>query len=397
MNIKIWILQDFLPPNKYPYSDINHMSKILIIGDTHLGLGYPNSVDKWFKVHREYFEEFLLPLVTKELTKDDIIIHCGDLFDNRSVVPINILNYAQDLLEKLAKICPMHILIGNHDLYTKASNDVNTVKLYKYIPNITVYEEPTKIEFCGKSILMLPWVEKKSDQINQLKKFSGSDYLFCHSDLNGAKMHLTSVAHKNNDKIDVEEFSGYKNVYSGHIHILQVTKNFTFVGNNFEMDRNDINNQKGIFILDVIGESERFVKNEISPRYKKIYIRTQEDIDILESISTKDYIDLFISNSLLINNRKLRRKLEMVLETGNFASVDYIDDIVNEEKSTKTVLDELTEEELKAGVIPSIELDYTDLIREYINNQKYESEKIKMGVISEFNEVARIYDEGFTS
>ena len=373
------------------------MSKILIIGDTHLGLGYPNSVDKWFKVHREYFEEFLLPLVTKELTKDDIIIHCGDLFDNRSVVPINILNYAQDLLEKLAKICPMHILIGNHDLYTKASNDVNTVKLYKYIPNITVYEEPTKIEFCGKSILMLPWVEKKSDQINQLKKFSGSDYLFCHSDLNGAKMHLTSVAHKNNDKIDVEEFSGYKNVYSGHIHILQVTKNFTFVGNNFEMDRNDINNQKGIFILDVIEESERFIKNEISPRYKKIYIRTQEDIDILESISTKDYIDLFISNSLLINNRKLRRKLEMVLETGNFASVDYIDDIVNEEKSTKTVLDELTEEELKAGVIPSIELDYTDLIREYINNQKYESEKIKMGIISEFNEVARIYDEGFTS
>lgn len=397
MNIKILILQDFLPPNKYPYSDINRMSKILIIGDTHLGLGYPNSVDKWFKVHREYFEEFLLPLVTKELTKDDIIIHCGDLFDNRSVVPINILNYAQDLLEKLAKICPMYILIGNHDLYTKASNDVNTVKLYKYIPNITVYEEPTKIEFCGKSILMLPWVEKKSDQINQLKKFSGSDYLFCHSDLNGAKMHLTSVAHKNNDKIDVEEFSGYKNVYSGHIHILQVTKNFTFVGNNFEMDRNDINNQKGIFILDVIEESERFIKNEISPRYKKIYIRTQEDIDILESISTKDYIDLFISNSLLINNRKLRRKLEMVLETGNFASVDYIDDIVNEEKSTKTVLDELTEEELKAGVIPSIELDYTDLIREYINNQKYESEKIKMGVISEFNEVARIYDEGFTS
>jgi DNA repair exonuclease SbcCD nuclease subunit len=371
------------------------MSKILIIGDTHLGLGYPNSVDKWFKVHKEYFEDFLLPLVQKELTGDDIIVHCGDLFDNRSVVPINILNYAQDLLEKLSKICPVHILIGNHDLYTKATNEVNTVKLYKYIPNITVYEQPTKIEFCGKSILMLPWVEKKSDQIEQLKKFSGSDYLFCHSDLNGAKMHLTSVAHKNPDKIDVEEFSGYKNVYSGHIHILQVTKNFTFVGNNFEMDRNDLGNQKGIFILDVIEESERFIKNEISPRYKKVYIRTQEDIDTLESISTKDYIDLFISNTLLINNRKLRRKLEMVLETGNFASVDYIDDIIKEDKSNKSVLDEVSEEELNSGIIPSIELEYTDLIREYINNQKYESPKIKIGIIEEFNEIARIYDENF--
>jgi DNA repair exonuclease SbcCD nuclease subunit len=373
------------------------MSKILIIGDTHLGLGYPNSVDKWFKVHKEYFEDFLLPLVQKELNEDDIIIHCGDLFDNRSVVPINILNYAQDLLEKLSKICPMHILIGNHDLYTKATNEVNTVKLYKYIPNITVYEEPTKIEFCGKSILMLPWVEKKKDQVDVLSKFTGCDYLFCHSDLNGAKMHLTSVAHKNGDKIDVEEFSGYKNVYSGHIHILQVSKNFTFVGNNFEMDRNDINNQKGIFILDTFIDEERFIPNNISPKYKKIYIRTQEDIECLESVSTKDYIDLFISNSLLINNRKLRRKLETMLESGNFASVDYIDDLVLESGDVegKSVIDDITEEELNNGVVPSIQLEYTDLIRQYINTQKYESEKIKNGVLQEFNEIAKIYDEGY--
>ena len=372
------------------------MSKILVIGDTHLGLGYPNSVDKWFRVHKEYFEEFLVPLVMREMSYSDMIVHCGDLFDNRSVVPINILNYAQDLLEKLSSICTVHIIIGNHDLYTKATNDVNTVKLYKYIPNVTVYEEPTKIDFYGKSILMLPWVEKKQDQTDLLKHFSGCDYLFCHSDLNGAKMHLTSVAHKNQDKIDVEEFSGYKNVYSGHIHILQVSKNFTFVGNNFEMDRNDINNQKGIFILDVLLDEERFVPNNISPKFRKVYIRTQEDIENLESVSTKDYIDLFISNSLLINNRKLRRKLEVMLESGNFSTVDYIDDLVLENnEETKSVIDEITEEELSSGVVPSIQLEYTDLIRQYINTQKYESEKIKNGVLQEFNEISRIYDEGY--
>jgi DNA repair exonuclease SbcCD nuclease subunit len=372
------------------------MSKILVIGDTHLGLGYPNSVDKWFKVHKEYFEDFLLPLVKRDLGPNDIVVHCGDLFDNRSVIPINILNFAQNLLEQISKICPVHILIGNHDLYTKSSNDVNTVKLYKYIPNVTVYEEPTRIDFYGKSILMLPWVEKKIDQVSILKKFSGCDYLFCHSDLNGARMHLTSVAHKNSDKIDVEEFSGYKNVYSGHIHILQVNKNFTFVGNNFEMDRNDINNQKGVFILDVLTSDEVFIPNNISPKFKKIYIRTQEDIESLESVSTKDYIDLFISNSLLINNRKLRRKLETMLESGNFASVDYIDDLVLEKNDeVKSVIDDITEEELDNGVVPSIKLEYTDLIRQYINTQKYESEKIKNGVLQEFNEIARIYDEGY--
>jgi division protein CdvB (Snf7/Vps24/ESCRT-III family) len=161
------------------------------------------------------------------------------------------------------------------------------------------------------------------------------------------------------------------------------------------MDRNDINNQKGIFILDTLIDEEKFVPNDVSPKYKKIYIRTQEDIESLESVSTKDYIDLFISNSLLINNRKLRRKLEMMLESGNFASVDYIDDLVLESGEVKSVIDEITEEELNNGVVPSIQLEYTDLIRQYINSQKYESEKIKNGVLQEFNEIARIYDEGY--
>jgi DNA repair exonuclease SbcCD nuclease subunit len=377
------------------------MSKILIIGDTHLGLGYPNSVDKWFKVHQEYFNNFLIPLIKREMTKDDLIIHCGDLFDNRSVVPINILNYAQSILEEMSQICPVNILIGNHDLYTKATNDVNTVKLYKYIPNIVVYEEPTKIDFMGKSILMLPWVEKRKDQIEVLKKYSGCDYLFCHSDLNGAKMHLSSVAHKNLDKIDVEDFSGYKNVYSGHIHILQRNKNFTFVGNNFEMDRNDLGNQKGIFILDTIDGTERFIPNNVSPRFKKMYVRSEEDILSLEEVSTKDfYVDLIISSSLLVNNRKLRRKLEGMLESGNFASVDYLDDmsIMRDEKMKELgINEELTQEELEAGVIPTIQLEYTEVIRQYINGQGHDSEKIKSGIVQEFNEVVRIYEENYKS
>ena len=376
------------------------MSKILIIGDTHLSLGYPNNLDKWFKVHQEYFNTFLFPLIEKEMTSDDIIIHCGDLFDNRSIVPINILNYAQSLLERLGKICPVHILIGNHDLYTKSSNDINTVKLYKYIPNITVYEDPTKIEFMGKSILMMPWVERRKNQIEILKQFSGCNYLFCHSDLNGAKMHLSSVAHKNLDKIDVDEFSGYKNVYSGHIHILQRSKNFTFVGNNFEMDRNDMGNQKGIFILDVVDGNERFVPNNVSPKFKKVYVRNEDDINMLETISNREfYIDLFISNSLLINNRKLRRKLEGMLESGNFASVDYIDDmsIIRDEKLSDIGIESVTQEELESGVIPTIKLDYTELIRNYISDQKYDSDKIKNGVVQEFNEVIKLYEDNYKS
>lgn len=362
------------------------MSKILLLGDVHLGLGFPNKSSQWFKVHKQYFDLFLFPLLEKELCKDDVIVQLGDLFDNRSSIPIDVLNYAQYIVEKMSQICQFHIIVGNHDLYTRTTNTVNTVKLFKYIPNVFVYEEATKINLFGKDILMLPWVNKRTDQVELLKKYSGCDYLFCHSDLNGAKMHLTSIAHKNTDKISVEEFSGYKNVYSGHIHLLQRNKNFTFTGNVFQMDRNDYLNTKGIFILHTETGEEQFIENTISPQFKKLYLKSEDDLVKLDVLSTNDYIDLSISNTLLIGNRKLRRKLEEVLSTGSFSSVDYIDDI------NKT--EDLITEEYDIEDLQNQNIEYSDIIREHINKQTYES-KTKIGILSEFEEIMRIYGDKY--
>ena len=360
------------------------MSKILLIGDCHLGLGFPNKTEHFFKVSKDYFENFLFPIIETKLTKDDIIVQLGDLFDNRNIVPINILNYAQNIIERMSKICQVHILIGNHDIYNKSDNNINSLKPFNYIPNVFVYETPTKILYNNKQILMMPWIEDKKEQINILKKYSGCDYLFCHSDLNGAKMHLNSVAHRNSDKIDIEEFSGYGKVMSAHIHLVQKNKNFTFVGSIHEMDRNDIDNQKGIFVLDTNTETEIFIPNNISPKFKKVYVNKEEDVELLNEGMTKDWIDLFVSNSLLVNNRKLRRKMESILQTGSFASVEYIDDISSDEEAKE---DELINESL------SINLDYSEYIKNYINSNTYESDKIKSGILSEFETIIEIYKE----
>jgi hypothetical protein len=81
-------------------------------------------------------------------------------------------------------------MVGNHDLYNKGSNDINSVRLFGYInKNITVYEKTETLEIGGKKIVFMPWVEKRLDMIKELSNNLG-DYLFCHSDLNGCKMHL---------------------------------------------------------------------------------------------------------------------------------------------------------------------------------------------------------------
>jgi hypothetical protein len=43
-------------------------------------------------------------------------------------------------------------MVGNHDLYNKGSNDINSVRLFGYInKNITVYEKTETLEIGGKN------------------------------------------------------------------------------------------------------------------------------------------------------------------------------------------------------------------------------------------------------
>lgn len=371
------------------------MSKIYLVGDTHIGLGYPNKTEKWLKVHQEYFNDFLIPTLQNNVKEGDIIIHLGDLFDNRNVIPINLLNFAMDQVERISKIAPLHIIVGNHDCWSRSSDEINTVRPFKYIPNVSIYDKVSTIEYKGNKLLLMPYFDKKKDQIGHINNNKDCDYLFCHSDLNGAKMHLTSVAHKNLDKIDVDEFKGFKGVYSGHIHLVQRNKNFVFVGSNFQMDRNDYGDQKGLFTIDVETGEEEFIPNNISPVFKKVRIVEEDDIELLEELKdTKDYVDITISNNLLVSNRKLRRKLEILLEKGNFASIDYIDDITNElEDGEEQAIDESIDEN---NIDISIQLDYEDYVKEYILKQKYDNEKFKNGVITEYDEIIKIYKENYT-
>jgi hypothetical protein len=161
------------------------------------------------------------------------------------------------------------------------------------------------------------------------------------------------------------------------------------------MDRNDYGDQKGITILDTnTGETE-FIPNNISPVFKKVRVVNEDDVIFLETLKdSKDYIDIAISNNLLISNRKLRRKLEVMLEKSNFASVEYIDDITKE-----LVDDELNESiEINEETLDiSISLDYEDYVKEYILKQSYDNDKFKSGIISEYNEVIKIYKENFNN
>jgi hypothetical protein len=43
----------------------------------------------------------------------------------------------------------------------------------------------------------------------------------------------------------------------------------------------------------------------------------------------------------------------------------------------------------------SVQLEYEDYIKEYILKQKYDNDKFKSGIVNEFDEVIKIYNENY--
>jgi DNA repair exonuclease SbcCD nuclease subunit len=85
-------------------------------------------------------------------------------------------------------------------------------------------------------------------------------------------------------------------VISGHFHTRHEKKfgkgTILYVGNPFQMDFGDTNNQKGYYILDLDTLEYNFTTNNISPNYKKISLSQL----VRSGKITKSVVDLFAGN-----------------------------------------------------------------------------------------------------
>jgi len=306
--------------------------KIWIISDAHFGK-YSLDSDKWLNNMKSYFYDFLIPTLIKNKKKDDVLFFLGDLFDNRTSINLKVISTVVKLFEDLSKVIECHMLLGNHDLFMMADPEINSVCTIRNIPNITVYENPKAITLDGLDILMMPWIHGKNNEKSVLEQYSGMDLLFCHSDLNGCRTQLYPTRPINRNILDITDFNGYDKVYSGHIHITQTINNFTFVGSPYHLDRNDVENRKGIWIYDTKKKTDFFLENDFSPEFKKIKIYQESDFKkFANTLLDNNFIDLEISNTLLVNTPHLRLELDKLTNKHKIENIEFIDDIVKETK-----------------------------------------------------------------
>ncbi len=336
--------------------------RIWMISDSHLGCR-SNSV-LWLKIIEDYFFNFFIPLVKKEYKKGDVLYHLGDVFDNRQSVNLAAQDLAIRVFEELGKVFPdIHIIVGNHDIMRKNSNEISSVDCLKYLPNVNVLKEPKILKYKDATCLLMPWrrnSEHEKETLNNIK--DEIDYMFCHTETQGVQT-SPSTKHLHDGGNEVGIFKRFKRVYSGHIHFRQEKGNFILVGNPYQMTRSDRDNQKGIYLLDLETGNHTFYENNVSPKFIRYYINNilNMRMEEIESEIKDNFVDVFIPSNVLgkYNINKF---------------MDYLDGVAR--KLEPRIYDEENPYDIEDGELSDFngELNLMNIAAEYINSLEYDDD-----------------------
>lgn len=270
--------------------DLSKHKRAWMITDTHLGVR--NSSTEWLDIMKEYFTDFFIPLLKREKKEGDFLVHVGDVFDSRHSLNLLVMNTGIDIFEEISKIMPIVIILGNHDIYKKNSNEVNSVKVLKWIPNIKVLEEPEVITVLGKKLLFMPWRANHEEEAKCISE-NPADFLFCHTEAQGLKFNRSTTIESG---IELEKLKAFRKIYAGHIHFAQKKGNFRMLGCPYPMTRSDINNEKGIWCLDIESEEESYYPNTLSPKFIKILFERvlEMEEDEAKEMFKGNFVDILI-------------------------------------------------------------------------------------------------------
>jgi len=349
--------------------------RVWIISDSHFG-ARNNSVE-WLDRMIGYFEEYFIPMVKENYKPGDILVHCGDVYDNRQSVNLLVLHKTLNLFEELSKIFVdgIFVIAGNHDIMRKNSNDITSLDTLKYIPNVNIYKEPYTLSVNYdddkvKKLLLMPWRKSEADEEVCIAG-SDAEYLFCHTTIQGARFDKYRHAGEGITSTACKDFT---RVYTGHIHTSQEYKNILYVGNPYQMTRSDAQNTKGFWCLDLNSGKETFYENTYSPKFVKIYINKALDstLDELINVATNNFVDIYVPNDYLMK----------------YQVTPLIEEISKVSKRLDVIPFEIDESNTQHDY--DIDYDKTlntyNLCEKYVNGMSIESE-IKTKVLALLNDV----------
>jgi len=272
--------------------------KFAILNDTHACIR--NSADIFLDHQEKFYSEVFFPYMVENNIKH--IVHLGDYFDNRRFISIKGLHHHRRVfLSKLREHgITMDLIPGNHDVYYKNTNDLNSLKelLGHYMNEIHLVMDPTVMDYDGMKMALIPWINSENeDEYMEFIRKCDADIVGAHLELSGFEMHK-GIPCTHGMKPDI--FSRFEMVLSGHFHTKSTKGNVTYLGAQMEFYWNDCDDPKYFHIFDTETRELTPVRSPLR-LFEKIYYDDSGDYDYMNM--NLDYLnDKFVK--VIVVNKK---------------------------------------------------------------------------------------------
>lgn len=337
------------------------MNKIAIIGDIHFGI-LSDSVP-FLDYQEKFFNDIFFPYLIKHNIKE--VIATGDCWDRRKYVNFLVISRARKMFfDRLLELgINLKIPVGNHDVFYKNTNDVNSPHLllsgYK---NIHVMSEAEHVQYDGVKVAFIPWINiENHDSTMNFVKNSDADLCISHLELKDFPM---GGSMKCAEGMDYKLFSHFPLVLSGHFHIKSQIDNVKYIGTAYEMTWNDEGDSKGFYTYDVDTKNLEFIPNP-NKLHEKIFYN-DASAEFMTYVKNIDFSYFTGKNVKLFVEKKTDKDLfEKFVE--NMYKIDMINFQIIEDISSF--------HELNIEVSIDATTSTGTLIENYIDNVETEMDK----------------------
>jgi hypothetical protein len=270
--------------------------KIPILCDTHFG--FKNDSQLFREYFNRFFQETFFPYIDANNIKE--IVHLGDLMDRRKYVNFETLKYVREnFVQPLAdRGVTVHVMLGNHDVYYKNTNAVNSIReLFGDTPNFKVYETFADVKIADMQFAVIPWIcPDNQQQFEQFIRSSTSTVALGHLELQGFEV-LRGV--RSEEGFDKKQFEKFETVYSGHYHQKNDDGHVFYLGTHYDMTFADVDERKGFHVFETSNRTVEFVHNPLKMFHRIVYDDTDEVVVPDFSVYANSYVKLVVKNKRL--------------------------------------------------------------------------------------------------
>lgn len=237
------------------------------------------------------------------------------------------------------------IITGNHDLEQKGVHSLRLLKfMCQWMPNVKVLDKPTTCTIGGEQVRFLPWPHSETEEgaLNVL-----------HIEVSGSKWD-TGRAAKTELRIPKRHFC-----VAGHLHTAQVVKNVHYSGTLYQTNFGESLPKYFHHIRYEGGEGEaKLVRHHPTVTLHNIVIRSKKDFKAIPE-DPNSLCKVFVHQGVEIDPDAFD-KLPNVVKTNSFKT-----------KEELTVL--LTEDFVLDDDSGSVQIDYDDVLEEWLNTNQVPS------------------------